>query len=56
MKTFLSNIVRHNFPHHHVKYALGYGSAVFHQDNYQIDDVCNNAATLTLSSIERAGD
>lgn len=39
MKEFLSHIVVKNFPAKHVKYAFGYGSAVFKQSNYHIDDV-----------------
>ena len=35
MKDFLKTIVKHNFPQERVKFALGYGSAVFKQANYE---------------------
>ena len=38
MKDFLGSLVKHNFPTQHIKYACGYGSAVFKQANYQQDD------------------
>ncbi len=38
MKNFLNTLVKHNFPAVRVKYAFGYGSAVFKQANYHLDD------------------
>ncbi len=38
MKDFLSQLVKSNFPAKRVKFALGYGSAVFKQANYHMDD------------------
>lgn len=37
MKPFLKQIIQHNFAHEHIKYAFGYGSAVFKQANYNQD-------------------
>jgi hypothetical protein len=38
MKDFLSSLVKQNFPANRVKYAFGYGSAVFKQANYHMED------------------
>lgn len=31
----LESLVKSNFPHQHIRFALGYGSAVFKQANYE---------------------
>ena len=38
MKPLLTNLVHNHFPKEHVKYAIGYGSSVFKQANYQQDN------------------
>jgi hypothetical protein len=51
MKDFLGHLVKNNFPAHRIKYAFGYGSSVFKQANYHIDDVIIYSR---LNSLERS--
>ena len=38
MKSLLQKVIRHNFPaEEHIVHAVGYGSAVFKQANYNVD-------------------
>ena len=35
MKPFLERLVTDHFPRQHIKYCIGYGSAVFKQASYE---------------------